>query len=112
MAVVIVTGDLSKKDFQLALQDYKSYIKITVNIKTGITALGGEYHADAEKILIEKGSKQEDIWGGGFNIETKAFEANALINLRPGQNDSLEILDSLIRQRFIDLAKKVLKDYV
>lgn len=112
MAIVLIKNKLSEKDFQKAKEDYKGYVKITADLEKKVVALGGEYHADAEKLLLEQGSKQENIWGGGLNLETGSFETNAIINLRPGQNDSPEILDPLKRKKFLTLAEKVLKDYV
>lgn len=112
MAIIIVKDTFSKEDFQKAREDYESYIKLTVDIQRRIVALGGEYHTDAEKLLLGQGSKQEDIWGGGINLETKQFETNAIINLRPGKNESTEILDPKIREKFLVIAKKILKNHV
>lgn len=111
MALLVLQKKLTKKDFQLARQDYQFYLKITVDLLQKIVALGGQYHADAEKILVEKfGSLKKNLWGGGFNIKTQKFEANALINLKPGQNESLEILDPYLRQAFFDLVAEKLSN--
>ena len=74
--------------------------------------MGGEFHADAEKLLLESGSKQADIWGGGVDLEDEKFVVNAIINLRSGRNDSADILDAKTRETFLILAKEALKDYV
>jgi hypothetical protein len=47
-----------------------------------------------------------------LNLEIKQFETNAIINLRPGRNDSPEILDPKTREEFLKIAKRFLKDYV
>jgi len=112
MATVIVKDRLSKGDFERAKEDYQSYIKITVDLKRKIIALGGEYHADAERLLLKGGSKQKDIWGGGVDLEEKRIETNAIINLRPGENESTEILDERVRKKFIRIVKRILKGYV
>lgn len=112
MAVVLVENKLLEKDFNKAKEDYQSYIKITIDITGEVVALGGEFHADAEKVLLENGSLQENIWGGGVNLETKQFETNAIINLKPGKNESTEILNPQIREKFLLIAKKVLQEYV
>lgn len=110
MAVVVVKNKLSKKDLDQALEDYSNYIKITIDIVREIVAIGGEYHADAEDILIkEHNCKQKDIWGGGYNTDTKAFETGAMINMRPfDENSSMEILESETRSKFLEIAKKAL----
>jgi len=112
MSVVIVKDNISRQEFEEARRDYETYIKITADLERGIVALGGEYHADAEAVLLEQGSHQEDIWGGGVNLETGQFETNAIVNLRAGKNDSTEILDPKKRERFLELARKILADYV
>lgn len=112
MAIVVVKNNLSSKDFEKAREDYQSYIKLTIDLENEIVVLGGEYHADAERMLLEKGLKQEDIWGGGFNLETKQFETSAIINLRAGKNDSTEILDSQKKEKFLKIARRILKEYV
>lgn len=112
MGTVLVKDELTGKDFEKAKEDYKTYIKITIDIERGLVVLGGEYHADAEKLLLSLGSRQENIWGGGINLKTKEIETNAIINIRAGRNNSTEIIDSGIRKRFIKLAKRVLGKYV
>lgn len=112
MIIIISKGSLNKKDFERARKDYGSYVKLTIDLEREIVALGGEYHADAEKMLLEKGSQQKDIWGGGLNLETKKLETNAIINLKAGINDSTEIMENLKREKFLEIAKRFLKDYV
>lgn len=112
MAIVIIEKSLNKEDFKRARENYQTYIKITIDLEKEILALGGEYHADAEKMLLARGSKQENIWGGGVNLETGQFETNAIINLKVGRNDSTEILDPPKRKKFLTLSKKILKKYV
>jgi len=109
MAVVVVEK-LSKSDVLKAREEYSQYIKITADISRKIVAIGGEYHADAEEILIKDYKcKSENIWGGGYNIKLKSFEANAVLNIKPQINDSLEIVDAEIRNDFLELAKDKLK---
>lgn len=112
MAIVIIKDKISRGEFEKARKDYKTYIKITVDLGNETVALGGEYHADAESLLLEQGSKQKDIWGGGVNLEEKRIETNAIINLKPGKNESPEILDERIRKKIIKIVKRVLKEYV
>ncbi len=52
-------------------------------------AVGGELHADAEALLLQQGSRQEDLWGGNFYpwLEAdKRVEYTALINIRPSMD--------------------------
>ena len=110
MAIVIVEK-LSKEDLQKAREDYPEYLKITADIVQRIVAIGGEYHADAEKILREDyQSKKKDIWGGGYNLILKKIETNAIVNLKPEVNDSPEILDPVTREDFLEVVQEKLSD--
>ena len=42
---------------------FGTIIKLAVDTRRRILAGGGELHADCERILLEAGSRQEDIWG-------------------------------------------------
>jgi len=110
MSVVIINKKPTSEDIKKSLEDYPSYIKITIDVKQVIIAMGGEYHADAEEILIQKyNSKQKDIWGGGYDLKSKQFETNAMINMRPfHENSSMEILDPIIRKKFLQIVKGAL----
>lgn len=109
MALIVVDHKPSKVDIKNSREDYPEYIKITADLKNEIVVIGGEYHADAEKILVEKfDSKRSEVWGGGYNITTKSFEVNAMLNLKPTINDSLDILNPETRERFLEVVKNKL----
>ena len=42
-----------QEDLVKAREEYPEYIKITADLEKRIVAIGGEYHADAEQILIK-----------------------------------------------------------
>jgi hypothetical protein len=72
---------------------------------------GGELHADGEKLLLSRGSKQDSIWGGGINLEDRLIDTAAVLNLRPRlNNDNLEILDPERREKFIKIVKEFFKE--
>jgi hypothetical protein len=41
-------------------------VKLVVDIKRQVVAVGGELHADAEALLLEDGSEQDDLWGANY----------------------------------------------
>lgn len=107
MSIVLIKNKVTFSDLQKAKEDYGDYVKVTVDVEMGKIVIGGQWHADGEKLLIANGSKQSDIWGGGMNLLTKQVETFALINLKPSQNnDSQDILDAEIRKRF----KKIVEE--
>lgn len=72
-------------------------VKVVVDVERKIIALGGQLHADAELVLLEDGSEQEDLWGANYfpgRGQTDCIEYTALINIRPAQgNRSMEVQD-------------------
>jgi hypothetical protein len=41
-------------------------VKYVVDVRRRIAAIGGELHADAEQILLERGSHQGDLWEANY----------------------------------------------
>lgn len=104
---VIYTKEEIKKLSEL----FEVYIKTVVDIDKKICSAGCDRHCDCEKILLEQGSKQENLWGGGVDLETKEIDCNSFINIRPSQkNTSNEIQDEKTRKKFINLMRYFFKD--
>lgn len=103
-----VAEPASARQIEEMLGTFGNYIKVAVDIQKGVLAGGGEFHADCEALLIEKGSAQEDIWGADWFPETKEIRFGALINLRPKQgNRSMDIQNAKIRHR-VDIVIRTL----
>ncbi|HNP89229.1 MAG: hypothetical protein BWY24_00771 [Microgenomates group bacterium ADurb.Bin219] len=63
---------------------------------------------EEEEILLTNGSKQEDLWGGGFDLKTNEIDYNSVINLRPNQeNPSRDILSLDIRKKFDKIVRRL-----
>ena len=87
-----------------------NYIKVAVDIQTGILAGGGIMHADCERVLLENGSKQANIWGADWYPQEKRVEFQSLINIRPRQNNrSMEIQDQKLRQKLEQFVRSLLE---
>ena len=85
------------------------YIKLAVDIERGILAGGGELHADCEKVLLDCGCHQVNIWGANWYPESQRIEHESLINIRPRQNNrSMIIQDPLIRDSVARIIKGLL----
>ena len=85
------------------------YVKLAVDIERGILAGGGSLHADCEAVLLADGSQQEDIWGADWIPATQQIRYEALINIRPRQNNpSMTILDPSIRDRVQEIVERLL----
>ena len=81
------------------LQAHRIYIKTAVDVRRQILAGGGEMHSDCELVLLESGSQQVDIWGASWIPFSREIFYESMVNLRPRQNRSMQILDPMIRER-------------
>lgn len=85
------------------------YIKVVVDIEGNILAGGGARHVDGEQVLLQDGSKQEHLWGGGLDLEGGEIDYNSMINIRPQQqNLSRDIMSQEVRYAFDTIVKKLL----
>jgi hypothetical protein len=103
MNIQIVTDSIPLSELQtIGKEFYDSMVKGVVDIKKEIVAFGGEFHIDANAVLIQHGSRQSDVWG--FNVRFDKpreswIEYTSLINIRPGQgNKTMEIGDETLRK--------------
>jgi hypothetical protein len=104
MNIKIVEDKISLQELrEVAKEFYSTMIKGVVDVEKEIVAFGGEYHADANEIMLEAGSRQSDVWG--FNIyfdkpREAWIEYVSLINIRPqAGNMEMEIQDKNIRDK-------------
>ncbi|MBI5490181.1 MAG: hypothetical protein HY905_22795 [Deltaproteobacteria bacterium] len=76
-------------------------VKYVVDVRREVLAVGGELHADAERVLLAGGSRQADLWGANYRPgkgPDGCIESTALINIRPSQdNRSMDIQDPEVR---------------
>lgn len=107
--MVIVTDSLvTPEQIEQMAEDYAGYIKFVVDINKKILTGGGERHVEGEQKLLELGSKQEDLWGGGLDWETKEIDYNSMINIRPSQdNPSRDVLSPSIRKQIDTIVGKL-----
>lgn len=92
------------------LEALEVYVKVAVDINRGVLAGGGALHADCEAVLLDDGSAQDDIWGADWIPVSQQVRFEALINIRPRQNNfSLTILDRDIRERMERVVRDLLE---
>jgi hypothetical protein len=104
----ILTNPADQKQIQEMSEEFSDYVKVVVDLEREILAGGGRLHVDCEQELLKKGSRQEDLWGGGTDLANKAVEFNSLTNIKPGQNPSQEILDVGTRQKFEEIVRRLI----
>ena len=106
----IIRTKVDSESLKRVAEDLKGYIKVVVDIRRGILSAGGSKHVDGEQLLLKDGSRQEDLWGAGLDLETKEMDFDSMINLRPKQNTSREILDQKIREQVEQITRSLLKE--
>uniref|UniRef100_A0A7C4XLE1 Uncharacterized protein n=1 Tax=candidate division WOR-3 bacterium TaxID=2052148 RepID=A0A7C4XLE1_UNCW3 len=88
-------------------------VKAVVDVEKGIMAVGGELHSDEEALLIEMGSKQENLWGINIYPEMngdKFIDFYSLINLRPAQgNRSFGVDDPQVKKKIAEIVNELIE---
>ena len=102
MKIHIIRQPASEKEVDEMLEELQTYIKLAVDLERSVLAGGGEYHADCEEILLEDGSRQEDVWGADWYPDSKTVEFGALINIRPHQGNRGMEIENLERRKEIE----------
>ncbi len=101
----------SKAEIEQIREQFDVYIKIVIDITKKICSAGMDRHFEGEQILLQGGSKQSDLWGGGIDLETSVIDFNSFINIRPHDNNtSNEIQDPEIRKQYEELTKYFFKE--
>lgn len=109
MKITIIRNRATQEQIREMLEEPETYIKLTIDVEKNILAGGGEYHADCKEILLEAGSRQEDIWSADRYPGSKTVEFVALINIRPSQgNSDMEIEDPKLRANIDTIARGLL----
>lgn len=99
--VKIIEEPVTGEDLKELQEGYKGYVKVVVDVQREVLAAGGEYHIDCEQVLIADGSRQSDLWGGGYDVVTGEVDFFAMSNYQPAQSRvTYEIADPEIRRRF------------
>mgnify|MGYP001588085241 FL=1 len=115
MNIRIVRESISLAELEELAQAYhRILVKGVADLERGVIAIGGEWHVDANNVLIADGSKQQNLWG--FNVYPKekgnrAIKYNSMINIRPSQgNRSMDVLDEILQKSIRALVGKLIPD--
>lgn len=90
-------------------------VKAVVDIEQGILALGGEFHADEEALLMEQeGSKREYTWGINLYPEKSGeelIEFDSVINLKPSfGNRTRGVRNEEAQKKIREIVKKFIQE--
>jgi hypothetical protein len=91
--------------------EFDVYIKTVIDIDKKVCSAGMNRHFEGEQILLQQGSKQSNIWGGGIDLETMEIDFNSFINIRPRDNNTKnEIQSEEIKKRYKELTEYFFKE--
>lgn len=95
----------------IAKETFGELIKAVVDVEEEIMAIGGELHSDEEALLLEMGSKQNNLWGINLYPDLEGedwIEFDSMINLRPAFGNRTRVVeDPQIRQKIIYIVNKL-----
>jgi len=98
---------------EMADKMFGNLIKAVVDIEKEVMAIDGELHADEQALLLENGSKQENLWGINIyleKIDEDFVEFDSVINIRPSQqNRSRGVDNPEIRKKILKIVNKLVK---
>lgn len=111
----IVREPVSRSEVErLAREGFGDMVKAVVDVERAIMALAGELHSDQEALLLDDGSRQDDLWG--INLypgrpPDEWLEYDSMINLRPSQgNRSRDVENADTRNRIRKIVDDLIAD--
>ena len=109
----ILQEPLSRAELKhLAENTFGDMIKAVADVRKGLLAVDANLHADLEKLLLENGASQEDLWGFNLWVDEEGedfIEFDSLINIRAWQhNPSRDVLNPEVR----DSVKAIVAKYI
>lgn len=110
----LIHNRISVADLQMVAEErFGDMVKAVVDLEKGVMAIGGEMHADEEALLLENGSKQENLWGINLypdNSGEDFVEFDSMINIRPRQgNRSRGVEDVNIQKKIREVVNKLVE---
>lgn len=86
-------------------------LQAVVDIEKEIMVVDADMHADQEKLLLENGSQQKNLWGINLYpemVNDNFIEFDSMINIRPSfGNRSRGVDDPKIQEKIIEIVRKL-----
>ena len=103
MEMQILLRPITREDLKLiAKNTFGDMVKCVADVRMNLLAIDADLHADLERLLLDNGSAQEDLWGFNLWVEEEGedfVEFDSLINIRAWQeNPSRDVLNPEIRE--------------
>jgi hypothetical protein len=115
MGTTLITEPITKEQLRETGEElFGDMVKAVVDVEKEVMAVGAELHADEEAFLLERNSRQENLWG--INLYTdrilpEMIEFDSMINIRPRQNNrSRGVEDASLREHITAIVQKLVTD--
>jgi hypothetical protein len=107
----ILQKPVSREELKhIAQNTFGDMVKCVADVRMNLLAIDAELHADLERLLLDNGSAQEDLWGFNLWVEEDDedfIEFDSLINIRAWQgNPSREVLNPDVRNRINNMVSE------
>lgn len=108
--MIIIEQKLTREELnEIAKNTFGDMVKAVVDVRRNLLALDAELHADLEGLLLERGSKQQDLWGINLYPDLKSddmIEFDSMINIRPSQgNRTRGVDDETLRKKILTVVR-------
>ena len=100
----VLTEAIPFGEVSALLGGYDEFVKAVVDVSRRAMVVGGELHADAEALLLDGGSRQEDLWGINLypaDDPEDWIEFDAMNNIRPRRGNRSRGVEDAATRRLI-----------
>lgn len=102
----IISKSISQDELlEMAQRIFGGLVKAVVDVEKNIMVVDAAMHADEERLLLEHGSEQDDLWGINLYPEMQGddfIEFDSMINVRPRLHNYSRGIEN------IELQKKII----
>jgi len=114
----IITGQITVLELkEMSEKMFGNLVKAVVDVEKEIIAVDGELHADEAELLVENGSRHENLWGINIYPEVDPpaggedwIEFDSMINLKPLIGNRTRGIDNPgIKEKVLKVVSKLVK---
>lgn len=110
----IITEQITIEELkEMSKKMFGNLVKAVVDTEKEIMVVDGELHSDEQELLIENGSKGENLWGINIYPEITNeswIEFDSLINLKPAFGHRTRgVENSETKKKIIQIVNKLVK---
>ena len=111
----ILQKPVSREELKrIAENTFGDMVKCVADVHLNLLAIDAELHADLERLLLDNGSAQEDLWGFNLWVEEEGqdfVEFDSLINIRAWQgNPSRDVLNPEVKEAITSIVAKFITE--